>query len=142
MYLHHYQGCDVSSRISGQTKRTNPIWICIWFGDTKFAIFPEWYRIFVSVRTKRTNLIWFFIWFGDPKYLYRSQPWRDPMLLPSFPPSSFCFRPERLITSDDLIKINVRIGDHRGAPSSPSCYCCVVCRFRNVSSMFGLGARL
>ena len=34
------QGCDVSSRVSGRTKRTNPIWICIWFGDTKFAIFP------------------------------------------------------------------------------------------------------
>ena len=34
------QGCDVSSRVSGQTKRTNLIWICIWFGDTTFAIFP------------------------------------------------------------------------------------------------------
>ena len=28
------------SRLSGQTKRTNPIWICIWFGDTKIANFP------------------------------------------------------------------------------------------------------
>ena len=34
------QGCDVSSCVSGRTKRINPIWICIWFGDTKFAIFP------------------------------------------------------------------------------------------------------
>ena len=34
------QGCDISSRVSCRTKRTNPIWICIWFGDTKFAIFP------------------------------------------------------------------------------------------------------
>ena len=34
------QGCDVLSRVSGRTKRTNPIWICIWFGNTKFAIFP------------------------------------------------------------------------------------------------------
>ena len=32
--------CDVSSHLSGRTKRTNPIWICIWFGDTQFAIFP------------------------------------------------------------------------------------------------------
>ena len=55
------QGCNVSSRVSGRTKRANPIWICICFGDTKFAIFPLWYR------TSRTNLIWFCIWFGDPK---------------------------------------------------------------------------
>ena len=34
------QGCDVSWYVMGQTKRTNQIWICIWFGDTKFAIFP------------------------------------------------------------------------------------------------------
>ena len=34
------QGCDVSSHVSGRTKRTNPIWICIWLRDTKFAIFP------------------------------------------------------------------------------------------------------
>ena len=33
------QGCDVWSHVSGLTKRTNPIWICIWFGDTKFTIF-------------------------------------------------------------------------------------------------------
>ena len=26
--------------LSGLTKRTNPIWICISFGDTTFAIFP------------------------------------------------------------------------------------------------------
>ena len=32
---------DVSSRISCRTKRTNPIWFCIWFGDTKFAITVE-----------------------------------------------------------------------------------------------------
>ena len=71
------QGCDVSSRVSGQTKRTNLIWICIWFGDTTFAIFPSWYRIFVLARTKRTNLIWFCIWFGDTESLYQSQPCLD-----------------------------------------------------------------
>ena len=70
----HQQLPKVSWCVSGRTKRTNPIWIGIWFGDTKFAIFPQWYHIFVSVRTKRINLIWFCIWFGDPKYLYRSQP--------------------------------------------------------------------
>ena len=70
-----FQGCDVSSRVSGRSKRTNPIWICIWFGETKFAIFPQWYHIFVLDRTKRTNLIWFCIWFGEPKQLYWSQPW-------------------------------------------------------------------
>ena len=57
------QGCDVSSSVSGRTKRTNLIGICILFGDTKFSIFPWWYCIFVSVRTRRTNLIWFCIWF-------------------------------------------------------------------------------
>ena len=72
------QGCDVLSHVSGRTKRTNPIWICIWFGHTSFAIFPYWYCIFVSVRTQRTNLIWFCIWFGDPKHLHRSQPCRSP----------------------------------------------------------------
>ena len=34
------QGCDVSSRASGRTITTNPIWICNWLGDSKFAIFP------------------------------------------------------------------------------------------------------
>ena len=34
------QGCDLSSHVLVRTKRTNPIWICIWFGDTKFATFP------------------------------------------------------------------------------------------------------
>ena len=33
------QGWDVSSHVSVRTKRTNTIWICIWFGNTKFAIF-------------------------------------------------------------------------------------------------------
>ena len=73
-YVTYVQGCDALSHVSGRTKRTNPIWICIWFGYTKFAFSPKWYHIFVSVRTKRTNLIWFCIWFGDPKYLFRSQP--------------------------------------------------------------------
>ena len=50
------QGCDISSRESCRTKRTNPIGICIWFGYTKFAIFPWWYCIFVSGRTKRFTL--------------------------------------------------------------------------------------
>ena len=34
------QVCDILSRVSDRTKRTNPIWSCIWFGNTKFAIFP------------------------------------------------------------------------------------------------------
>ena len=68
------KGCDVLSRVSCRTKRTNPIWFCMWFGDTQFAIFPWWYHIFVSGRTKRTDLVWFCIWFGDTKYLYRSLP--------------------------------------------------------------------
>ena len=33
--LGYVQGWDISSRVSGRTKRTNPIWFCIWFGDTK-----------------------------------------------------------------------------------------------------------
>ena len=30
------QGWDESSGVLGRTKRTNPKWICIWFGDTKY----------------------------------------------------------------------------------------------------------
>ena len=57
IFILNYQGCDVSSRVSCRIKRTNLIWICIWFRDTKFAIFPYWHCILVWVRTKRTNLL-------------------------------------------------------------------------------------
>ena len=57
------QGWDVSSQVSCWTKRTNPIWFCIWFDDTKFWHFPlvASYLCIVPNQKNQPNLVLYLV---------------------------------------------------------------------------------
>ena len=59
LWLLGLQGCDVSSRVSGRPKRTNPIWICILF--CHFPIVVSYLYICQNPKIK-PNLVVYLVW--------------------------------------------------------------------------------